>query len=350
MKQKILAFLYIKILKPTFFLFDPELVHTTLIMFGSLLGKTYIGRYLVYLLYGSKPKNITFATITFPTRVGLAAGFDYNADLVDIAPSLSFGFMSVGTITNLPYTGNLKPRLGRFPQSYALLVNKGFKNLGADAIIKKLSEKKFNIPIGVSIGATNKEYKSIHEQVDDIYTCFKKFIDSTVQNSYYELNISCPNTKVTATFISGENLKLLLEKLSLLKITKPIFVKMPIDYSFEEIKKLLDEMKKYNFITGVVFGNLTKDKNNPDMTIEDRELWKIKKGNVSGKPTYARSLELIKKTKEEYKNRFLIIGTGGVMSIEDTKEKLNAGADLIQLITGMIYKGPQLMSQIHNAL
>ncbi len=351
------ALAYQYILKPFFFLLDPELVHNQMVKAGEILGKFPLTRFLTRISFAVESPVLTktVAGITFPNPVGLSAGFDYDAHLYDILPDVGFGFATIGTVTRYPYEGNTRPMLSRFPDSKALLVNKGFKSLGAQAIIDKLEGKKFRIPIGISIGSTNREYSSVDDQIDDIIQSFTLFEKSPVAHSYYELNISCPNTKGGQPFTDVKRFQKLVGAFERLQITKPVFLKMPIDLqdglsSKETLARLLDILKiaaKAKSITGVICGNLTKDHENPSLTKMDRESWKSKKGGVSGKPTFDRSNALISLTKKEFGNRFIIIGTGGIFSGEDAKEKMRLGADLVQLITGMIFQGPQVIGEIN---
>src|SRR3990167_1278931 len=152
LRLKIIAFVYQTIIKPVFFLFDAEFIHNSHTFFGELLGKTFIKNYLNWKLnYQSSKLKQKIAGINFSGPVGLAAGFDYEAKLIQILYSLGFGFQSIGTITNLSYESNPRPRLGRLPKSQSLMVNKGFKNKGAKAIVNKIQDLNFKIPIGISI-------------------------------------------------------------------------------------------------------------------------------------------------------------------------------------------------------
>ena len=281
--------------------------------------------------------------------MGLSAGFDYNGNLTGILPSVGFGWHTIGTVTLQPYAGNQKPRLGRFPKSQALLVNKGLKNIGAVEIIKKLKNVEFKIPTGISIASTNKHFNTPKLQIADIIECFKLFEKSKVKHAYYELNISCPNTFGGEPFNTTERLEALLHALDSLKIKRPVYVKMPIDQSEKETLQLLKVIDKHK-IAGVIMGNLTKDKTNPAVDPQEVEQWHNKRGNLSGKPTFERSNALIALTKKHFKNRFTIIGTGGIFTPEDAQKKIELGADLVQLITGMIYKGPQLIGSINREL
>src|SRR6185369_8186211 len=205
----------------------------------------------------------------------------------------------------------------------ALLVNKGFKNVGAKDIIAKLTGKTFAIPVGISIGSTNKAFTSPAAQIQDIVHCFQLFEKSTVKHSFYELNISCPNTKGGQPFTTPSRLQRLLRELEKLKIARPVYIKMPIDYSQEETLALLTVAAKHT-VAGVIFGNLTKDHENPDVNAQDRIDWASKQGNLSGKPTWNRSNALVALTRKKFKKRFTIIGTGGIFSPQDAAYKMKA--------------------------
>lgn len=343
--------LYHYVFKPIFFMFDAEFVHNVMTTTGNILGSSSITRTLTRSLFSFSDPTLRkeLNNIVFPNPVGLAAGFDYNGQLPEILPSVGFGFATIGTVTYEPYEGNVKPRLGRFPRSKALLVNKGFKSIGAKEIIKKLEYRNFQIPIGISIGSTNKLHTSLKHQIDDIVKTFRLFQCSAVQHRYYELNISCPNTKGGQPFTTPQRLEELLIHIDGLEVRRPIFVKMPIDLSKSETTALLDVISEHH-IAGVIFGNLTKDRTNPDVHSKDRQTWKTRQGNLSGKPTWNRSNALIQLTKKRYKSRFTIIGTGGIFTPEDALYKLKIGADVIQLISGMIFEGPQLVGEINEKL
>lgn len=350
-RSQVTHWLYRNFLKRIFFRFDAEEVHNFMTGMGELLGATVVGRALTSWMfaYHSPALGKVVDGIYFPGPVGLAAGFDYEARLTRIAPAVGFGFITVGTITRQSSEGNARPRLGRFPRSQALLVNKGFRNNGAHAVIRKLTGASFEIPVGISIGSTNTQFENQKEQIDDIIKTFTLFAKSSVPNAYYELNISCPNTAGGQPFTRASGLELLLRKLENLRIRKPIYIKMPIDLGEKNTLALLRVAKRFT-IAGVIFGNLTKDHKNPDVDPADRKLWGSKKGNLSGKPTWKRSNALIRLTRKHFGKRFTIIGTGGIFSGKDARAKLRAGADLVQLITGMVYEGPQLIGQINHEL
>lgn len=348
---ELFALVYRKVLKAVFFMFDAELVHDKITDLGQISNRLpFVNSMLSDISSEIKIANLNqeLAGIVFETPIGLAAGFDYEAKLTQILPNIGFGFMTVGTITNKPFKGNKKPRLGRLPHSKSLMVNKGFKNLGAKESANKLKNLNFLTPLGISIGVTNnKNITDLNHALEDITTAFGLFEKSNINNKYYELNISCPNLSVEISFYNINNLKLLLEKVDKLKLSKPYFVKMPIEKSDKEFLSMLKVISKSK-AKGVIIGNLQKNRN--DKSLVQSEVEKFEVGNFSGKPTYKRSNELISLTYKKFKNRFVIIGCGGVFSAEDAYEKIKRGASLVQLITGLIFNGPQLIWQINSRL
>lgn len=346
---ELFSFLYKHITKPIFFLFDPEKVHNFTTSQGEFIGNSKTLTNLLSKLFNHKSPVLKqkIAGITFLGPMGLAAGFDYEAKIVKVLPSLGFGFNTVGTITNLEYKGNPKPMLGRLPKSKSLMVNKGFKNRGAIWTAEKLAKQTFEIPLGISIGKTNT--LDIITQTDailDILSAFKIFEELNTKNSYFELNISCPNLLGNISFYPPKNLDELLNAVDKLKLKKPIFIKMPINETDYQIKKMLDVIMKHE-ITGVIFGNLQKDRKNPAILKEEIK-WEM--GNFSGKPTEQRSNELIKLAYRNYKDKLIIIGCGGIFSTQDAYIKIKLGASLVQLITGLIFEGPLLVAKINNEL
>lgn len=353
--QRQLSFLtgtvYQKALKPLLFCFPAETVHQTMVRLGSSGCQFPWLASLMKAVWSYQDWRIMkhIDGITFPNPVGLAAGFDYDADLLQTLPSMGFGFHTIGTITLEAYEGNQPPRLSRFPDSQALLVNKGLKNIGAKAIIAKLKNQEMKIPTGISIASTNKFFNDEAEQIAEIKKCFRLFEKSGLKHAYYELNISCPNTFGGEPFTTPTKLERLMQAMDSLHLSRPLWVKMPIDQDDASTVALLKVLDGHT-VQGVIFGNLTKDKKNPDVAKTDQEKWQTMKGNVSGKPTFKRSNHCIALTRKKFKDRFTIIGTGGIFSGEDAAQKLKLGADAVQLISGMIYKGPQLIGQINQHL
>ncbi len=350
-RKKILIFktklIYQYLIKPVLFKINPEIVHNTTTALGELIGKSSLVKTGFNYFYRSEHKSLSqkISNIRFTKPIGLSAGFDYQARLTQILPSLDFGFASVGTITNQPCPGNPSPQLGRLPQSKSLMVNKGFKNAGAKEVIKKLQKLNFEIPLGVSIGRTNTlKLKTQEQSINDIISAFVKFETAKIKHKYYELNISCPNLVGNIGFYSPKKLKDLLSELDKLKLSRPVFVKMPITESNKRTLQILEVVSKHSPV-GVIIGNLQKNRNHPSLV--PTEVSRFKKGNFSGKPTFDRSNKLISLAYRHYKERFTIIGCGGVFSAFDAYTKITLGASLIQLITGLIFQGPQLVAQIN---
>ena len=346
----IFSVLYRYIVKKILFKIDPEKIHVLMVRFGELINRISVAKDIVsHLILVEIPvlsQNV--GRIKFRYPVGLAAGFDYEARLTQALAPWGFGFQTVGTITNKSYGGNPAPMLGRLPKSKSLLVNKGFKNPGASEIVNKLSQLSFEVPVGISIGRTNsRELSTQKESVVDVVEAFMKFEKSKVKHAYYELNISCPNLFGDIEFYSTKNLTDLLKAVEKLKLSRPVFVKMPIDKSEKETKQMLDVISKFSPV-GVIFGNLQKNRLHQSLDKDEVDKWK--KGNFSGKPTYEDSNKLIRLTYKHYKNRFIIIGCGGIFSAEDAYTKIRLGATLLQMITGMIYEGPQVIMEINLGL
>ena len=342
--------LYQSVIRQLFFAFDPEWVHENAMFFGYWFGKVVPFRIVfdLYFRYRHSALEQKVANIDFANPIGLAAGYDYTAAFPQILPAIGFGFETVGTITNHPCEGNEKPRLGRLKKSRSLLVNKGFRNPGARAIIRRLTGQNFSFPLGISIGVTNTSaIKTQKQAIDDIISAFKMFGKSKVKNAYYELNISCPNLQTSVSFYPPKNLNSLLNAVKKLKIKKPVFIKMPIEKSDTEVKHMLDVIVKYP-IAGVIFGNLQK--NREDKALDPLEVVMWSKGNFSGKPTQKRSDELIKLAYKYVGKKLVIIGCGGVFNTKDTYRKIKNGATLVQMITGMIFEGPQIIARINRDL
>lgn len=347
------GFLYKNLFKPIAFKFDAELVHNAMTKAGVHLGNYRATRNLTKRLFYYKNKKLAqeIAGIKFENPIGLSAGFDYNADLTQILPSVGFGFATVGTITNMPYEGNPKPQLGRLPRSRSLLVNKGFRNIGAKVISEKLKPKKFDIPIGISIGRSNSDtLKTLEKSIEDILISFKTVENAKIKNAYYELNISCPNLihgSKNITFYPPANLEKLLSRVDKLKLSKPLFIKMPISEDNKSFEKMLNVILKHK-VTGVIIGNLQKDR-----TLKSFDKSEIKKagmGNFSGAPCFRRSNELISLAYKRSKGKLVIIGCGGVFDAKDAYEKMRLGANLVMMITGMIYEGPQVIGEINRGI
>jgi dihydroorotate dehydrogenase len=342
--------LYSKIIKPIFFKMDPEFVHDRITNTGKILGKFNLTKKIVNKLfnYENDPYlHQKILDIDFYNPVGLSAGFDKNADLVNILPEVGFSYMEVGSVTLNPYAGNPKPRLYRLPKSKGLVVYYGLKNIGVHKIIDKIKNYTHDrFVMGISIAKTNcKDTSTTEGGINDYFGAMRELENKNI-GKFYTINISCPNTFGGEPFTTPDKLDALLQKIAELKIKKPVFVKMPINLDWQEFRQLLDVIVKYE-ISGVVIGNLTKDKTSN--LIKD-EIPENIKGGISGKPTWELSNNLIKQTFKNYKDKLIIIGVGGIFDAKDAYQKIKYGASLLQMITGMIYEGPQTIGKINKGL
>lgn len=343
------ALVYQNLLKPILFQFDAESVHDFMVANGKRMGNISLAKNVLHSAYSYQHKALeqTIAGIKFTNPIGLSAGFDYDAHLTQILPSIGFGFHSIGTVTSGYYEGNQKPRLGRLPKSKSLLVNKGFKSGGVDEVISRIKKLQFDIPVGVSVGSTNKIYDHPSQQIQSYIDTFEKVEKKLSRISYYELNISCPNLKTGEPFTTPKRLQTLLTEVEKLHLKRPMFIKMPTDISLEESRNLIKTAHKYT-VSGFIYGNLTKDRKNPDL--DPSEVASATAGNFSGKPVEKRANALLADSYKQFGDEFIYIGCGGVFTAEDAYLKIKLGASLVQMITGMIYQGPQVIGQINKGL
>ncbi len=351
--KKVTGIIYRSIVKKILFLFPADIVHTLFLHVGYYLGKRKYFKNLVARMwrYESLSLEQTVLELNFKNPIGLSAGFDYNADLVDVLPSIGFGFGTIGTLTHEPYAGNPAPMLGRLPKSRSLLVNKGFKNESISKTPPKIMNKTGESVRGVSIGVTNKAYDSYEEMMSNLVAGFKD-AERFDTFDYYELNISCPNLRnikhLTEQLASKDGLHNALTRMAALNIQRPVFVKMPLEKDFTEINILIEAIVPFGFVRGLIFSNLVKDRTNK--SFDKTEIQNAGTGNFSGKPVEDKSNELLKFAYKKYKERFILVGTGGVFTAEDAYTKIKNGATLVQLITGMVYQGPQVIGEINEGL
>lgn len=354
--QKILQFkihnlqfkMYRKIIKPLlFYFFSAEKAHY--FAFWSLKSLKYLfflKPILKYYFSSSSQKKITIAGIHFPNQVGLAAGFDKNAEAIDELALLGFGFIEIGTVTPRAQAGNPKPRLFRLPKDSGIINRMGFNNDGVEKIVERLKKRKSKIIVGGNIGK-NKDTPN-EKAIDDYLICLKGLYEYV---DYFTVNVSSPNTPNLRDLQEKEPLLLLLKTLQNeaqnQKIIKPIFLKIAPDLSetqLEEIVEVIIESK----LAGIIATNTTIQRN--DLLTEKEEIEKIGAGGLSGLPVKENATKVISFLKQKSQNKFAIIGVGGIFSGKDAQQKINSGADLIQVYTGLIYQGPSLVKKILNYL
>lgn len=338
---------YQHILKPFFFRCDPEWTHDRICAIGEWLGRRrFMLAFTRTLCAFSHPGlEQEIVGIRFPNPVGLTEGFDKNARLTRIIPSVGFGYEIVGSVTADACEGNARPRLWRLPKSKGLVVYYGLKNDGVGEIRYRLSRETFAAPLGVSIAKTNcRKTVETYAGVDDYVRGFLAMKDV---GDFHVLNISCPNAYGGEPFSDPNRLDILLSRVDEVRGNKPLFLKIAVDLTSEELDALIVVMDRHR-VEGLILANLTKRYNRPQI-VQD-EIRTGMKGGVSGRPTYEASNALIAHAYLEAGDRYIIIGAGGVFSAQDAYEKIRQGASLVQLATGMIFEGPQLIGEINRGL
>ena len=340
--------LYKNIIRPLFFLLDPEKIHHIvfkLIKFSQAIpGGKFISRKL-FVVNNPKLERNLFG-INFPNPVGLAAGFDKDAKLYRELSNYGFGFIEIGTITPLAQDGNPKPRMFRLPIDSGLINRMGFNNLGLTGAIERLKDRPKDIIIGGNIGK-NKVTPN-EEAISDYEKCFEGLFNYV---DYFVVNVSSPNTPNLRALQEKEPLMDLLNHLQKLNekkiVSKPILLKIAPDLTNEQLDDIVDIVNTTK-IAGVIATNTTISREG--LHTSSNFVNEIGAGGLSGKPLTKRSTEVIKYLSQKSNKSFPIIGVGGIHSEADAIEKLNAGASLIQLYTGFIYEGPGLVKRINKAL
>ena len=321
------------ILRPYIFSLDPEVAHDLAIksLKANFLPKSFFDvaeeEMLETKLFNQK----------LPNPIGLAAGFDKSAEVYNPLFKLGFGFVEVGTVTPREQFGNAKPRIFRLEKDQALINRLGFNNHGAETVSKRIFKNAPEGILGINIGPN----KDTVDKSEDFETGLSKLHHNA---DYLTINISSPNTEGLRDFHDENSLTFLLDKLNKRKkkdkIIKPILLKISPDITSEKISSVCEIITKYK-IDGLIISNST-DQNRDDLS----DLKRNEKGGLSGKPLFNLSNDLIKKFYKELKGTVPIIGVGGVDSGESAFEKISYGANLVQLYTGMIYKGPGIAKEI----
>ena len=331
-------------LRPLLFSLDPEVAHTVtlkLLKIAAVTGLSVL----------TKPKQdykpVTVMGLEFKNSVGLAAGLDKNGDYIDSLSELGFGSIEIGTITPRPQPGNPKPRLFRLPEHEAIINRMGFNNQGIDYLLAQVEKSRYKGILGINIG---KNFDTpIKQAVDDYLICLRK---SYVAASYITLNISSPNTKNLRQLQQGDEIKNLLSSLKEEQLIlqrqhdkyTPIVVKIAPDLNDEEIIHIAKLLIEFN-IDGVIATNTTTSREAIQGHIYADEV-----GGLSGTPVKEKSTYVVLGLAAELQSALPIIAAGGILSAKDAQDKLDAGASLVQIYSGLIYRGPQLVDDILKGL
>jgi len=340
--------MYKLLLRPLFFLFDPEKIHHFTFALIKITSKIPGISFLFRTLYKVEDKKLErhIFGLTFKTPVGLAAGFDKNAVLYNELADFGFGFIEIGTVTPKGQVGNPKKRLFRLKDDQGIINRMGFNNEGLEAAISQLKKNKSKLIIGGNIGK-NTQTKP-EDYTKDYLECFNTlhpYVD------YFVLNVSCPNVGSHAKLNDKDYLEELISAVQHANNNfdkqKPILLKIAPDLNnnqLDEIIELIDKTK----LEGVIASNTSVDRNG--LKASDDILQRIGNGGLSGQPIKDKSTRVIKYLSDNSNKSFPIIGVGGIHSAKDALEKIDAGADLVQIYTGFIYEGPSLIKKINKAL
>lgn len=341
--------MYKILIRPVLFLFDPEAVHHftfRAIKFFSRLGLGGIFR-KIFVVDDPRLEREVFG-VRFKNPVGLAAGFDKDAKLYNEFSDFGFGFVEIGTVTPKPQPGNPKKRLFRLKDDKAIINRMGFNNKGVFEAVEQL-KKRHRVIVGGNIGKN--KVTANEDALKDYLICFEALFDHV---DYFVVNVSSPNTPGLRELQDREPLTNLLKKLksqnkklakSTSKKEKPILLKIAPDLTDDQLLDII-EIVADTKIDGVIATNTTIARNDlkSHLTLSEET------GGLSGKPLTNRSTEVIRFLADNSRKAFPIIGVGGIHSEADALEKLEAGADLVQLYTGFIYEGPALIKKINKAI
>ena len=340
--------MYKLIIRPILFCFDPEKVHY--FSFSLIKWMHYIpglSSLLKAIYQNNHPqlKREVFG-ISFPNPVGLAAGFDKEAKLFDELSSFGFGFIEVGTVTPKAQPGNPKKRVFRLKKDTAIINRMGINNHGVEATVKNLKNRKGKVIIGGNIG---KNTVTPNENALADYTANFKALHPHVD--YFVINVSCPNVNTFTKLQDRDFLIELSNQMNALnnqqKVQKPILLKIAPDLNNEQLDEIIEIVNSTN-LAGVVATNTTTSRS--ELKTDEKLVEKIGNGGLSGQPLKNRSTEVIRYLAQKSKKSFPIIGVGGIHSAADAMEKLEAGADLVQIYTGFIYEGPSLIKKINQKI
>ncbi|HYJ38306.1 MAG TPA: quinone-dependent dihydroorotate dehydrogenase [Chitinophagaceae bacterium] len=347
-----------KLLRKLFFLFPPETTH--LFAMACLKGLQTVGL-MRYRVRNSGGRKEVFG-LKFPNLIGLGAGFDKNAQYLDELQRLGFGFVEIGTVTPQPQVGNEQPRLFRLPQDEGLINRMGFNNDGVQVITERLkqwrekqqqltsdagtSSPSQQLLIGGNIGKN--KVTANEDAWKDYETCFKSlhpYVD------YFVVNVSSPNTPGLRELQQKDSLRKILRHLQMINnaksIAKPILLKISPDLKQEQLDDIIDLVIEIN-LDGIVATNTTTSRG--ILVTPPGQLHQIGQGGLSGKPLQKRSTEIVRYIHERTGGIIPIVASGGIFSADDVREKINAGASLVQVWTGFIYEGPGIVKNILKEL
>lgn len=340
--------MYKFLVRPLLFSFDPEWVHYFTLNALKLLNKIPLSGWLFRKIYNYQDSSLEkeLFGIKFKNPVGLAAGFDKNGKFIKEMSNLGFGFIEIGTITPKPQPGNPKKRLFRVQNDLAIINRLGINNDGSIICAERLKKNNSDVVIGGNIG---KNSTTSNENADTDY--IQNFETLHQYVDYFVLNVSCPNVSNFTKLQDVEFLKKLVPQLKKINSTKPkkkpILIKISPDLNRNQLDETIDLIQSEN-LDGIIATNTTTSREN--LKTNKSKIEKIGNGGLSGEPLKNKSTEVIRYISKKTNGNLPIIGVGGIMNPKDALDKIEAGADLIQLYTGFIYEGPSIVKEINQYL
>jgi dihydroorotate dehydrogenase len=340
--------MYKAIIRPVLFLFDPEKVHHVVVYLLKLMAKIPGVRSVTAkcMNYRRSELRTVLAGLVFENKVGLAAGFDKNADFYQECAMFGYSFVEIGTVTPLPQPGNPKPRLFRLPADSALINRMGFNSKGVDYAVKRLMKRNNHLIIGGNIG---KNTGTPNEKAaEDYLYCFRKLYDVV---DYLVINVSCPNIAGLEKLQDHNSLKEILDAIMVERagkqVFKPVFLKISPDLSWKQIDETLELYHKTG-LDGIIAVNTTVQRTG--LLTAKEQVSRKGSGGLSGKPLHNRTLEIVSYICKQSNNSVPVIASGGIMTPDDALEMIKAGASLVQVYTGFIYEGPCVVKRMNKVI
>ena len=331
--------MYIFFIRPILFRFNPEFAHQLTMRCLRLLRKLPLARNLVRFFYKRNYPSLEREVfgIRFPNPVGLAGGLDKNADSYNELSHFGFGFIEIGSLTPKAQPGNPKPRLFRLTKDQALINRMGINNKGVLQAIRNLKTNRPQVIIAANIAknTTSETQEQVSRDYDYAFSMLYEFVD------FFVVNVSCPNveglTSLQDISYLSDIMDVILDKRMNMDAYKPILIKISPDISHAQVDEILDYAMR-NGVDGIIAGNTTRSRDG--LTTSPQKVEAIGKGGLSGAPLYEKSLAMVRYLAGKTEGKLPIIGTGGIMTPEQAREMLAAGASLIEIYTGFIYEGP----------
>ena len=337
--------MYKFLIRPVLFRLNPEFAHNLTLGALRLIGKIPFARSVVRLFFKRSHPSLEREVfgLRFPNPVGLAGGLDKNAECYNELSDFGFGFVEIGSLTPLPQDGNPKPRLFRLPKDQALINRMGINNKGILAAIRHLKEHRPEVLVAANIAknTTSETPEQVARDYDYAFSMLYDFVD------FFVVNVSCPNveglTHLQDISYLSDIMDGILDKRMNMDVYKPVLIKISPDITHAQVDEILDYALRYG-VDGIIAGNTTRGREG--LTAPERKIEEIGKGGLSGAPLYEKSLAMVRYIVSRVNGKLPVVATGGIMSPEQARQMLEAGASLVEIYTGFIYEGPGLPKRI----